>query len=278
MSDYYLTKFWKNVKDSSWPNVETWDDFININDSIKKECYNVHGLQDRLDVIENVEYWQARAIAQFQKDQFLFINVPKCGSAHYYDFFRNRLDWQPMPVNNMDDIKRHVNFGLMMHPLDRYLKGLTQFIWEHDLTDHINLERFVTDCVIPDWHSMPYSLMFGTHMNNIHWIPYSSMTAQQTKSCMNALFKLYESEISIPLDHPVLHESPPKKQQLFKQILKIWQSRQEPTFHKPLCKNNDNNSNLYLIYQLYAKDLQFYRQLITNFKPDWSHIKGKLSN
>lgn len=277
MSDYYLNKFWNDVKDPSWPDVKTWEDFIKLEESIQQECFILHGLEQRLTEIENPEHWRIHSLCEmFQKDQFLFINVPKCGSSHYWNFFLDRLGWTRYFPDSINDLQDYVKFGLMMHPLDRYLKGLTQFIWILNLKDKINLDNFVTGCFIPDLHSIPYHLLFNDLIESIHWIPFSLFTDEQTKSCMNALFATYNSNIKIPVSHPTKNVSPPEKKILHEKISTHWRNRTELS-RSTIERSRDFRQNLYIVYRYYAQDLKFYRELITNFKPDWSHIKGKIS-
>jgi len=273
MSDYYLQKFWQDVKDPSWPNVSTYDDFINLDSSLIDECIQQHGLKQRLDEIEDSNYWRIRNLGDmFIKDNFVFFNVPKCGSRHYHDFFLNRLNWERYYPESIDDLKGLVKFGLMMHPLDRYLKGLTEFLWQFRLSETIDIERFVMSAYMPDIHSISYYQMFGNLVDDIHWIPFKLMEDREVKTCMNNLFSRHDSLLQVPVDHPPIHVSGPEKKELNKKITQCWLARQEPkkiigTSYPTLSEN------LYLVYYAYAQDLKFYRSLADVFKHDWSHIK-----
>lgn len=269
MSDYFLQLFWKQVKDPQWPDVNTWDDFLQINDQIKSECMLVHGLEQRLSEIEDTNYWAIRSYGEwFRKDRFIFVNVPKCGSTHYFMFFLGHLGWEHFFPTSLDELDGYVTFGLMMHPLEKYLKGITEFIWAHELAGRIDLEKFVTNALMPDLHSIPYFHQFGELMDDIHWIPFQTMKDHQVKSCMNSLFAHYNSTMTIPVDFPRVHESPNEKLAIFNEIKHHWQNRKEP---QP--SRDKFNNNLYGVYHAFAQDLKFYRKLIENFKSDWSHLK-----
>lgn len=270
MSDFYLKKFWNDVKDATWPEVSTWNDFYALDQHIQQECFCRHGLQQRLAEIENPDYWLPHALpGMIKKDRFVFIPLPKCGSAHYKDFFINRLGWSRFQPRSLDELASYVKFGLMMHPLDRYLKGLTEFAWRFEIKDQ-DLQRFVTSCFMPDDHAISYSLYLGQLLADTHWIPFQDMTDIEVKSCMNKLFHHYGSNIEIPITHPAIHVSPQDKKILYQKIMSYWHQRQEPEDSSP----SRDNTNLYLIYKAHAKDLEFYRQLKNTFKSDWLHLKA----
>jgi len=276
MSDYFLHKFWQDVKDPAWPDITTYDEFNNLDKNLINECFQQHGLKQRLAEIENLDYWRLlklnTATEMFKKDNFVFFNVSKCGSRHYYEFFVKRLGWKRYSTESFDELKGLIKFGLMMHPLERYLKGLTEFLWELKIADQINLESFVTSCYVPDQHSASYHLMFGEVIHDIHWIPFKSMEDREVKQCINSLFSKYGSSICIPVEHPPKHVSSPEKKLLYKTLAQHWLNR--PELKKPPDHIDPKKfENLYLIYHTYSQDLGFYRSLIDSFRPDWSHIK-----
>jgi len=217
MSDYYLQKFWKDVKDSSWPELYTSEDFAKIDQHFIDECFDQHNLAQRLKEIEDPQYWSIYSLGEFFiKDEFVFINIPKCGSRHYYNFFIKQLNWKRYYPKSFDELKGLVKFGLMMHPLDRYLKGLTEFVWQLNLKDTIDLKKLSETSFIPDIHSTPYHLMLGDLIEDIHWVPFKLFKDQEVKSYMNNMFARYESSIRVPIDYPPIHVSSPEKKDIHK--------------------------------------------------------------
>lgn len=271
MSDYFLQKFWQNIKDTSWPEISTWEDFALLDKHIKKECFEQHSLQQRLDEIEDPQHWLPHSMVIFKKDQFVFFNISKCGSTHYKDFFINRLGWKQICPKSIEELTPYIKFGLMMHPLDRYLKGIAQFAWMFDIRDD-HIERLVTECFMPDLHSASYTLQFDNLIDEIHWIPFQRMSDYAVKSCMNDLFAYYHSTIRIPTEHPAIGVANPQKKMLQQKITTIWNQRIDCNLEN--LQDTNFGCSLYFIYSAFAKDLKFYRSLCTHFNPDWSHLKA----
>lgn len=279
MSDYYLTKFWNDVKDPSWPDISTWDDWLRVPEAMRRECIEVHDLYKRLADLEDPDHWRPWVIVPYQKDRFVFMNVLKCGSSHYRDFFENRLGWKRLEIASLKELRPYIKFGLMMHPLERYLKGLTQFAWDMGIRDDIKVEQMTISCVMPDSHSLSYHFQFGDLMHDINWIPFKGMTDHETKSCMNRLFHCFGSDMEIPLEHPPQNVTVGTKLKLYQTICRHWRDRLPPT--KENGRSIDDpvpiqfNLNLYMVYMAFAQDLKFYRDLLGTFKPDWSHLRDK---
>jgi serine/threonine protein kinase len=131
-------------------------------------------------------------------------------------------------------------------------------------TDYENLAEqqffinLMSDLLITDIHTVPYTFAFRHLINKIHWIPIDNLTDNEAKQAMMNLFKKYHHKIDLPMDEPRLHESGPEK-------LKIYQAI------KHIHKNKKHSElNIYLLYTLFADDLKFYRQLVNTFDPQWS--------
>lgn len=248
---------WLDIKDPTWPSVDYYDDFIKVDTRIKHECISVHNVNNRINEITNPTYWESIHTDAYQKDQFVFINVPKCGFMHHEDFFVQRLGWRKVDYKDIKDSNEIILFGLMMHPLQRYLKGLTEFIYRNNIADCLDLDNFLNQALIPDMHSAPYSMICKPVFNQIHWIPFTTMTDIDTKESMNALFKHYGSQLTIPTQHEATHISPPDKLAIFNKLKQVWETQ-------PL--------SIYGVYLLHASDIGFYHNLLDTFNPSWSHL------
>lgn len=260
MSDWFLKKSYRDIRDASWPDIDYWDDFLCLSDSIKRECKEQHALDHWINYLHSDEFSSLNAHQRFfQKDRFVFVNVAKCGSVHHEDFFVRRLNWSKLTLRDLEAQQRQdlVFFGLMMHPLRRYLKGVTEYIFVQGISQCIDLDNFMEYTVCPDIHSMPYSMIVRPDLDRIHWIPLNKMQPQEVKQCMNRLFEHYCSDLRIPVEHPPLHESTPEKTAIFHQVKTVWEKQGQA---------------MYNVYQMHHGDIKFYHDLIERFRPDWSHL------
>lgn len=258
MSDWFLKKIWKKIKDPSWPDIDYWDDFLKIDERIQKECLEVFKIDQELNRFYDPEHWNTHAHIDFyQCDKFVFTNVAKCGYVHHRDFFLTRLKWEKKDYSEIKDQKDLIYFGLIMNPMRRYLKGLTEFIWQQKIKNTVDIEKFMEYAIVPDIHSLPYSIFVRPDMHKIHWIPFSSMSATEVKQSMNALFQKYNVDLTIPIDHPIMHESSEEKLKIFYSLKDTWEKQYD---------------TMYFVYLLHGPDMKFYNNLIQKFKPDWSHI------
>jgi hypothetical protein len=267
MSDWFLKKSWQDIRDSSWPDIEYWDDFLRLDDRIKLECNEQHAFQDWIDHLHGDDFSDLNVHQKFyQKDQFVFVNVGKCGSMHHEDFFVHRLGWTQRTLRELKVplYENYVFFGLMMHPLRRYLKGVTEYIFAQNISHCVDFDYFMEYTICPDLHSMPYSMIVRPELDRIHWIPLSGMPPQEVKQCMNRLFKYYGSDLCIPTEHPPLHESGPEQLNIFHQVKAAWEKQ---------------GTAMYYVYKMHKGDIKFYHDLIERFQPDWSHLADNcLSN
>jgi hypothetical protein len=263
-----LHEYWKSVADPSWPNVDFWSEFVQVDPAMQQECWQDHALLNRLAEIENSEYWHCHSIyPMYRKENTIFVNVPKCGYVHYRDFFLNRLGWELFVPNCYEDFNGTVIVGLMMDPYRRYLKGITEFLWATKLYPYANLDTIFHDLMFPDMHCYPVSQMLGTLNSMINWIPFELMSDHDVKSCMNSLFEKKSSTITIPLSHPELHKSSDEKLQLYEKIKQVFFTHD---MTKPDHKNS--YSHILAIHRALIPDAIFYRDLAKKFTLDWQHL------
>lgn len=253
----WIYEFWNDVADPSWPKVECWRDFFMLENKIQQECYDQHGFAERLKQLDDVNYWQPN-FRMYRRDDFIFVNIPKCGSWHHHNFFVDRLGWEIYQPTTRDDLKNYTLFGLMMDPHQRYLKGVTEFLWachpQHDL------EFMYQHLLFPDPHSLPVSMLMGSLIHQVAWIPFDTMTHSDVKNCMNMLFVKQKSNIRVPTHHPAEHVSGLEKQKLFDK------------FKHHFYNHDSSDNNAALVHRLLLPDWKFYRQLLQEFTPDWQHL------
>lgn len=267
MSEIFLQKFYDDIKDPTWPQlIENYSDFVNLPERIKNECFQQHGLDSRLNQIEDTDYWLAShrsTVVVYKYQTLVFLPVPKCGYVYYHDLF-TRLGWEKTTLDKID-FDQHVVFTAIMDPMDRYLKGLTEWMWKKiKFNDYNNLEQqelffgLASDLLITDVHTMPYTVEYQGIIDKIHWIPSDRLSDNQVKQAMMNLFKKHNYDIQLPLDEPRLHESGTEKLKLYQAIKNIHSSKEQKHF------------NISLLYIFLAADLKFYRQLVDSFDPTWS--------
>lgn len=256
MSDVFLQEFYNNVKDAAWPSIETYCNFVKLPDPIKNECYNLHSFQSRIDELENPEYWRDLILYGYQHENLVFVPVNKCASTYYNTLFE-KLGWKKIALAEVD-LDSVVAFGIIMHPLVRYLKGITQWIWECDLLpsytgDIENQEffkRLTVDLIAPDIHSLPYTAIYGNRLEKINWIPMDNLSDSEIKQHMMQLFASAGHKIILPLNDSRIHTSPSEK-------LNLYNAVKQSFIKKP--------NKIYKIYSLLANDLKFYHQLLNKF-------------
>jgi len=265
MSDWFLKKSYQDIRDPCWPSINYWDDFLRLEEHIKQECKEQHALDHWLNYLHGDNFSTLNSHQPFfQKDQFVFVNIAKCGSQHHEDFFVRRLGWSQRTLRDLQAQQRQdlVFFGLMMHPLRRYLKGVTEYIFAQNISKCIDFDYFMQYTVCPDLHSMPYSMIVWPALDHIHWIPFSSMQPKEVKQCMNKLFAYYNSDLCVPTEHPPLHQSCPEQLAIFQQVQTAWEKQ---------------GTAMYYVYKMHHGDIRFYHDLIEKFQPDWSHLNKDLS-
>jgi len=256
MSDVMLQKFYNDVKDPNWSNIETYNDFCKLPSNVQKECYEQHGLKARLNQIENPDYWHGLITIAWQYENITYVPVCKCASSYYSDLFENTYGWTKIHFNDIDFESTNA-FGLVMHPLDRYLKGVAEWLYRYQILDSYtgNLENdqrlvnIMGSIQIPDQHCMPLYMQYGKYVDKINWIPMDVMSEQQVTNHIEKFLETHGCNIKLPVDRPKLNSSPPDKLNLYRTIKKLYPSKIE----------------MELFYYFFAKDLNFYRTLIQQY-------------
>ena len=166
MSDVFLQEAYNQIKDSAWPDIETYYDFIKLPNGIKSECYRLHDFQSVVNRSEDAEYWRKYSLSGFKFDNLVYVPVSKCASTYYGTLFEN-LGWKKLPLYNVD-FNSVSAFGIIMDPITRYLKGITEWIWTADLLPSYvgDLEnqdlfnRITSKLLFPDYHTLPYTIVY----------------------------------------------------------------------------------------------------------------------
>jgi hypothetical protein len=282
MLDIEIKNCYTAIKDPSWPNIQTYLEFSKLPAHIKKECNEEHKFQERKNQITDNNYWINLSSDVCVYKDLAYVPVPKCAYTYHSTLFTN-LGWKKIPLKDVD-IASTKFFGLIMHPLSRWLKGITQWIvksyaisdipvlddnqwvvepfevdWQQlklDLQTN-PFKRLISTVNVGDIHSMPYSVMFGDLLYKINWIPMDTLSDNEVKISLMKFFNLHKHNILLPLNDKRLHESTSNQLDIFN-IIKT----QYP----------HNKEQIYSFYKLYSTDLKFYYNLLDTFNPNWQHI------
>lgn len=272
MQDLEILEFYRRVRDPNWPDIQSYSDFCKLPTNIKDECTNIHGLELTKSQILDQNHWICLTQDVYTYKNLAYIPIPKCAYVYYTTFFTS-LNWEKTTLSSID-IKSTKFFGTIMHPMTRWLKGVTEWLtlayaigdfkkdpanpwlvepYEVDLVQlNLDLEssafkKLIGSLLVSDMHSMPYSAMFGNLLNQATWIPMDIMSDNDVKIKLMNFFSANGHDISIPLNDKRLHESPPEKLKIFNYI-------------KDTCFKDSNQ--LYSFYKLYSNDLKFYYNLV----------------
>jgi hypothetical protein len=281
MLDIEIKNFYDSIKDPSWPNIQSYLEFSKLPAHIKKECNEEYKLQERKNQITDNNYWIDLNASVCVYRDLAYVPVPKCAYTYYTTLFTD-LGWKKIPLKDVDKSTTKF-FGLTMHPLTRWLKGITQWLailyatndiviidnkwlpesiqtdWEKlalDLETKF-LKRLISTVNVGDIHSMPYSVMFGDLLNKINWVPIDTLSDNEVKNSLMNFFTMHGYNISLPLNDTRLHQSTQNQLELFRSIKN---------------KYFNNQEQIYSFYKLYSNDLKFYYNLIDNFTPTWENI------
>lgn len=259
MSDHFFKKFYDAVRDPTWPIAENYAEFVQLPERIQVECRSQHTLGDRCREMENVDYWRRHLSHSevFRRGDVVYAPVHKCANS-YYKRLLQKQEWQSCNLWDLDLTRLHA-FGLIMHPLTRRLKGITQLLEMSFKNDcKIALEfitipehkEFFRSIAIMDAHSMPYSIVYGEKLRQIHWIPMELFSDRELKDQVISWCDRFGVEVVIPFDDARVNESSPEKKTLYNTVKDIFLN-QYPA---------DADS-----YLLFAEDLKFYRELIDQY-------------
>lgn len=274
MFDPEFASFYANVKGADWPDVQEYSEFIKLPKAIRQECVNQHQMTERLDRICDLNYWAEHETKVYVNGNIAYVPIPKCASNYYQDCFYN-LGWERVCITELDLTSTYL-FGLFMHPLTRYLKGITQFLVRSysDLTelepkknywlthtpdinwDSLNaaLEskyflNLVQNIAVGDQHATPYYFLLGDLMYNIHWIPMDIFTDLEIKKEIIKFGRKHGQEIILPLDDKRIHTSSDIQNNIYKTITDL--------FFK--------QSQLCIFHKLYGSDLRHYYQVLDQY-------------
>lgn len=257
MIDRILRDFYNNVKAPSWPDIDRYEFFQDLPAEIIEECRTLHGLDQRWEEIIDHGYWSDIGWKYLSWQDLHFFPVAKCAST-YYEKTLGDLGWHMnIGIRASLNASNAVRIGLMMDPVKRWLKGVTEFYWRFDLHKQPNIDAMIRSSLIPDTHALPLSVIFNQRLHLVNWIPMDHLSDDGIRQCLMAFFQLHGKNIVLTLGDQKIYESNDEKQEFFCRVKKIFLS--------------DYHLEAYL-YNLLANDIRFYQNLVATFSPDWHHI------
>lgn len=274
MIDIEIKKFYDSVKDPQWPDIKDYFDYVNLPQHIRDECVQTHGFQQRKNDICDAGYWQNLTTDVCVYKNLAYIPIPKCALVYYTTLFTN-MGWERKNISDVD-VESTKFFGLMMHPLTRWVKGITQWLvysytteptvptgqpwlFSHGATDwtqlksdlkNAYLKNIIGSINVGDEHSLGYSAMLGPLLDKTTWIPMGKLSDNQLKIAMMDFFKKNGHDINLPLNDQRLHESTVDQLEIFNLV------------KKEVHKNQFQQCNF---YKLYGNDLKFFYNLLDTF-------------
>jgi len=268
MTDILIQQIWQDIKDPAWDNIQTYDDFVTLPDNIKSECKRIHNFTDYI----NQALDEKHIGEEYVYKNLAFVPILKCGHSYFRNLFVDRMQWQSQAIDTKKDSDT-IKFGVIMHPLERWLKGTTEWIWRtwrdtpflenwEYCDDECSLVQskilmMIKNCIIGDKHTIPYHMQFGSYLSRIAWIPLAQYTDKEVKEIMMSLFQQHRQDIILPINDERQHTSNMRKLSLYNKVKELYLSDKE---HRRF------------IYNLLKEDLKFYHGLCDNFRPDWSHL------
>lgn len=274
MIDVELTNFYNSVKSESWPEIQNYVDFIKLPAHIKQECYDVYDLKQKKEDICDRNYWINLTTIVYIYKNLAFVPVYKCASTHYITIFQ-KLGWQETTLASID--KKQFNFfGVVLHPVQRHFKGITEMVinsyrpsttvlrefpipdyqkMEEDLKTS-SLRHLIANIFVGDELTTPYDSMFGDLLYDINWIPLDLLSIVEQAHAIKNFCKMHGHDIDIPVQYKI-HESSQKQLDIYNTIIDI-------------CSENDGYN--YRLYKLFDHDLKLFYNLLDTFSVDWSHI------
>ena len=258
MSDYFIKHFYDRVKDSSWPEITTYNEFLKLPKAIVTECNTMHNFPSRLCELEDVNYWQDQTIHNtgYRYKNVVYVPVQKCANSYYTKFFKDQLGWTKVKLSelNWNEVDA---FGLLMNPMTRRVKGIAQvltsaydnnYVSVLTLLESSNFSKFISTISILDSHTVPYSITFGKEINKIHWIPMELFNDIALKKQIMCFLATKNINIEIP-NNKRINQSLTDKQKVFTAIQNIFLST-EPGAELGL---------------LFAEDVKFYNNLLKTY-------------
>lgn len=253
---YFLKKFYQDVKDQSWPDIDSYSDYFKLPQWIRQQCEQVHGINDLFTKIEDENFCINLHTHGYRFENLVFVPVPKCASVYYSNMFETQMGWEKVSdFSSMD--QSTVFFGVLMDPTTRWLKGLAQFLYYNNFTDDQTIHKLLNDkknhIFSPDIHTMSYSMLLGPWLDKGTWFPMDFYNESQIRNLMQQLFQQHGHNIQLPPQSDKIHQSSSKQLELFQRL----KAHQQQNF-------KDDQAYLLLVQTLLAKDLKFYRNLIKN--------------
>jgi hypothetical protein len=268
MVDVFLQEFYDSVKDATWPDISSYNDFISLPKEIMDECETVHSFKQRMNEIYNDDYWRRLTTPIFVFENLVYIPIAKCAHSYYSNYFGNVLGWRSTTLQNINP-NDMVMFGLMMNPITHFLKGVTQCLWQVPEIRNCDEDRLsgfihqyykylIGQMLVGDTHTVPYSVKFGNMLTQTNWIPMDQYSDNQIKVAFVNLFKKVGHDISMDFTDARLNSSSPKKIQLFQIV-------------KEIFLLEEYRERLYRLYILRSTDINFYNQLLDTHTLSWEH-------
>ena len=273
MSNIFLKSFYNNVKDESWPIINTYDDFLKLPQDIQSECFYNHQLNQRLNEIESPDYWRNTLTKVYRYKNLAYLPVAKCGSSYYINLFHRQLNWESCNFSELDP--GTICFGLFMDPIQRYLKGITEWVWNNFLPA-VNYdiskvpESILRTIIIGDVHSLPYTTTLGTILDKVNCIPISGRSDSDIKKILTNLFRTQNHNIDLPVNDKKIHVSSELKIKLYNLIKENFDAY--PVGDTDRCNSLEFCGRAEYLHILLSSDLKFYRDLVAKFDPNWKKI------
>lgn len=264
MSDYFIKHFYNQVKDPGWPDINTYNDFLKLPKSIVTECNTIHNFPLRLSELEDENYWQNQIIHNigYRYKNAVYVPVLKCANTYYTNFFRDQLGWAKVKLNelNWDEVNA---FGLLMNPMTRRVKGIVQVLaMSYDSNYNLilqllatpNFSKFISNILLFDAHTIPYSISYKKIINKIYWIPMEPFDDEELKNQIVCFLANKNINIEIPKNKR-MNQSSIDKQKVFTAIQNIFLST-EPGAELGI---------------LFANDVKFYNNLLDTYAPLYNY-------
>ena len=121
----------------------------------------------------------------YRYKNLVYLRTLKCASTYYSRLLINN-GWIQESGDRIDWNADHV-FSFIMNPFERRLKGLTEFVCVNQLYNLLTNtnEKFWSNILYLDIHSLPYTLSYKDYLDKIDWIP-----IDQSYSCEDLFEKL----------------------------------------------------------------------------------------
>lgn len=140
------------------------------------------------------KYFWIKGFEIYRYKNLVYLRTLKCGSTYYSKMFTN-AGWNRSSADAIDWNVDHV-FSFIMDPYERRLKGLTQYIFNHNQQSLLEIESFFWKHVLYiDPHAMPYSVCYGKYIDKIDWIPLDcqNFAPDLAKNMLSSLLSLHNA-------------------------------------------------------------------------------------